>query len=151
MPMGRKIVPDLVQNQVLTILSPSLTIREAAKAMSDRNIGAVLVAEGGRLRGICTERDVAHRVVAKGRDPNLTTIADVMTADPAVVSPDDTPAMALDTMRRIGCRHLPVMDGERIVGMLSIRDLYAAIHEEMEEDLRQRDDFIMGSGYSVAH
>ena len=54
-----------------------------------------------------------------------------------------------DIMRRIGSRHLPVMDGDRIVGMLSIRDLYAAIHEELEEGLRQRDDFIMGSGYSV--
>ena len=149
--MARRIVPDLVQNQVLTILPPSFSVREAAKAMADRNIGAVLVAEAGRLRGICTERDVAHRVVAKGRDPNLTTIADIMTADPAVVSPDETPAVALDVMRRIGCRHLPVMDGERIVGMLSIRDLYAAIHEELEEGLRQRDDFIMGTGYSVAN
>ncbi len=148
--MGRKIVPDLVQNQVLTILAPSLSVRDAAKAMADRNIGAVLVAEAGRLRGICTERDVAHRVVAKGRDPNLTTIADIMTADPAVISPGETPATALDIMRRIGCRHLPVMDGDRIVGMLSIRDLYAAIHQDLEEDLRQRDDFIMGSGYSVA-
>ena len=148
--MGRKIVPDIVKNQVLTIMAPSHSVRDAAKAMADRNIGAVLVAEAGRLRGICTERDVAHRVVAKGRDPNLTTIADIMTADPAVVSPDEAPAMALDIMRRIGCRHLPVMDGERIVGMLSIRDLYAAIHAELEEDIRQRDDFIMGSGYSVA-
>ncbi|HLZ64778.1 MAG TPA: CBS domain-containing protein [Aliidongia sp.] len=148
--MGRKIVPDLVQNQVLTILSPSLSVRDAAKAMAERNIGAVLVAEVGRLRGICTERDIAHRVVAKRRDPDLTTIADIMTTDPAVVSPNETPAMALEIMRRIGCRHLPVMDGERIVGMLSIRDLYAAIQQDLEEDLRQRDDFIMGSGYSVA-
>ena len=148
--MGRKIVPDLVQNQVLTILAPGLSVREAAKAMADRNIGAVLVAEAGRLKGICTERDVAHRVVAKGRDPDRTTIAEIMTADPAVVSPDETPATALDMMRRIGCRHLPVMDGDRIAGMLSIRDLYAAIQAELEEDLRLRDDFIMGSGYSVA-
>jgi CBS domain-containing protein len=148
--MARRIVPDLVQNQVLTILSPTLSVREAAKAMAERNIGAVLVAEGGRLKGICTERDVAHRVVAKGRDPNLTTIADIMTHDPAVIAPDERPAVALDIMRRIGCRHLPVLDGERIVGMLSIRDLYAAIHEDLAEDLRQRDDYIMGSGYSVA-
>ena len=147
--MTRKIVPDLVRDQTLTILAPGLPVREAAKAMADRNIGAVLVAEAGRLRGICTERDVAHRVVAKGRDPNLTTIADIMTADPATVGPDDTPTHALAMMRRIGCRHLPVMAGERIVGMLSIRDLYAAIHQDLEEDLKMRDELFMGSGYSV--
>ena len=147
--MSRKIVPDLVYNQVLTILPPALTAAEAAKAMADRNIGAVLVAEAGLLKGICTERDITQRIVAKGLDPKATPIGDIMTASPAVVAPDETPANALAMMRKIGCRHLPVLDGERIVGMLSIRDLYAAIQEDLEEDLKLRDSFIMGTGYGA--
>jgi CBS domain-containing protein len=147
--MSRKIVPDLVRDQVLTILSPGLAVRDAAKAMADRNIGAVLVAEHGRLVGICSERDINQRIVAKGLDPAIVPISEIMTADPATVGPDDTPTHALAMMRRIGCRHLPVMAGERIVGMLSIRDLYAAIHQDLEEDLKMRDELFMGSGYSV--
>ena len=147
--MSCKIVPDLVRDQTLTILAPGLPAREAAKAMADRNIGAVLVAEEGRLVGICSERDITQRVVAKGLDANTVRVGDIMTRDPATVGPDDTPTHALALMRRIGCRHLPVMAGERIVGMLSIRDLYAAIHQDLEEDLKLRDELFMGSGYSV--
>ena len=147
--MSRRIVPDLVHDQTLTILAPALPARDAAKAMADRNIGAVLVAQDGRLVGICSERDITQRVVAKGLDAATVRIRDIMTADPATVGPNDTPGHALAMMRRIGCRHLPVMAGERIIGMLSIRDLYAAIHEELEEDLKMRDELFMGSGYSV--
>lgn len=147
--MTRKIVPDLVRDQTLTILAPGLPAREAAKAMADRNIGAVLVAEQGRLVGICSERDITQRVVAKGLDPAEVRVCDIMTADPATVGPNDTPSHALDMMRKIGCRHLPVMAGERIVGMLSIRDLYAAIHQDLADDLKMRDELFMGSGYSV--
>jgi CBS domain-containing protein len=147
--MSRKIVPDLVHDQALTILAPGLPAYEAAKAMADRNIGAVLVAEQGRLVGICSERDITQRVVAKGLDAASVRVCDIMTVDPATVGPNDTPTHALAMMRRIGCRHLPVMAGERIVGMLSIRDLYAAIHQDLEEDLKMRDELFMGSGYSV--
>ena len=147
--MSRKIVPDLVRDQTLTILAPGLPVREAAKAMADRNIGAVLVADQGRLVGICSERDISQRIVAKGLDASEVRIRDIMTSDPATVGPHDSPRHALTLMRRIGCRHLPVMAGERIVGMLSIRDLYAAIHEDLEEDLKLRDELFMGSGYSV--
>jgi CBS domain-containing protein len=129
--MSRKIVPDLVHDQALTILAPGLPAYEAAKAMADRNIGAVLVAEQGRLVGICSERDITQRVVAKGLDAASIRVCDIMTVDPATVGPNDTPTHALAMMRRIGCRHLPVMAGERIVGMLAIRDPYAAIHQDL--------------------
>jgi CBS domain-containing protein len=148
--MSRKIVPDLVRDQTLTILAPGLPVRDAAKAMADRNIGAVLVAEEGRLAGILSERDITQRIVARGLDAGTVRIRDIMTRDPATVGPNDTPNHALAVMRRIGCRHLPVMAGERIVGMLSIRDLYAAIQEDLEEDIKLRDELFMGSGYSVA-
>jgi CBS domain-containing protein len=147
--MSRKIVPDLVRDQVLTILAPGLAVREAAKAMADRNIGAVLVAEEGRLVGILSERDITQRVVARGLEPSSVKIGDAMTRGPATVGPDDAPRYALKMMRDLKCRHLPVMSGERIVGMLSIRDLYAAIHQDLEDDIKLRDELFMGSGYSV--
>ena len=130
--MTRHIVPDLVSGQTLTIVRPSATVTEAAKAMADRNIGAVIVAEEGHLLGIFTERDLTRRVVSTGRDPKTTVIEEVMTSDLATVRPDDEAGRARDLMRRTGCRHLPVMDGERIVGMLSISDLYTALERDLE-------------------
>lgn len=149
--MRRRIVPDLVHDQILTILHPSQTALDAARLMAERNIGAVLIAEQGKLLGICTERDITQRVVAKGKDAGLITVAEIMTPDPATVEPGDTQARALDIMRRIGSRHLPVVAGNRIVGILSIRDLYAAVHDELAEDIKLRDELFMGSGYSMSH
>jgi CBS domain-containing protein len=147
--MGRRIVPDLISNQILSTVTPGSSVLDAARIMAERNIGAVLVAERGHLIGICTERDIAQRVCARSRDPEITLVAEVMTRDPATVGPDETPARALAMMRRIGCRHLPVVSGDAIVGMLSIRDLYAAIHQDLEADLRLRDELFMGTGYGV--
>jgi CBS domain-containing protein len=149
--MSRRIVPDLVSDQRLTIVAPSCSVMEAAKQMAYRNIGAVIVAENGSLVGVFTERDMTQRVVARGRNPEFTVMSEVMTPDPTTVAPGDNPMDALMLMRRLGCRHLPVVEGGRIVGMLSIRDLYPAIHEELAEDLKLRDELFMGSGYSITH
>jgi len=148
--MHRHIVPDIVSNQSLTTLAPQTTVREAAKLMTERKIGAIMVVEGGRLVGIFSERDVLGRVVARGLDPDKTLLRDTMTPNPVTVGPDDPPASALEMMAQRGFRHLPVVDGERIVGMVSIRDLYAAIKVELEEEVHERESFIFGSNYGVA-
>jgi CBS domain-containing protein len=148
--MHRHIVPDIVSNQTLTTLAPQTTVREAAKLMTERKIGAIMVVEGGRLVGIFSERDVLGRVVARGLDPDKTLLRDTMTANPVTVGPDDPPASALEMMAQRGFRHLPVVDGDRIVGMVSIRDLYAAIKVELEEEVHERESFIFGSNYGVA-
>ena len=77
------------------------------------------------------DAELVDPVVAAGLDPQATRIAEVMTSDLATVRPDDEADRALELMRRTGCRHLPVMDGERIVGMLSIRDLYSALDRDL--------------------
>jgi CBS domain-containing protein len=148
--MHRHIVPDIVSNQSLTTLAPQTSVREAAKLMTERKIGAIMVVEGGRLVGIFSERDVLGRVVARGLDPDKTLLRDTMTANPVTVGPDDPPAAALEMMAQRGFRHLPVVDGDRIVGMVSIRDLYAAIKGELEEEVHEREAFIFGSNYGVA-
>ncbi len=145
--MQRRIVPDLVSNQTLASLPPSATVRDAARVMTERHIGAILVAVEGRLQGIFTERDVLARVVAAGLDPDDTVLGGVMTPNPDTVAPNDTALEALRKMSERGYRHLPVVDGERVVGIVSIRDLYAAVNHELAEDLQQREAFIFDTGY----
>ncbi len=147
--MAARIVPDLVRNQTLTVLARNNSVRDAARHMAARNIGAVLIAEAGRLVGILTERDITHKVVSKGLDPDSTRLGEVMTPNPETVSPSDRPKDALEVMRRIGCRHLPVVSGERIVGIVSIRDLYAAIQSELEDDLRDNDIYLTHRNFGL--
>ncbi len=147
--MQRRIVPDLVSNQTLASLPPSATVRDAARVMTERHIGAVLVAVDGRLQGIFTERDVLARVVAAGLDPDDTALGGVMTPNPDTVAPTDTALDALRRMSERGYRHLPVLDGDQMVGIVSIRDLYAAANSDLVEDLEQREAFIFDTGYGT--
>ncbi len=147
--MHRKVVPDIVDQQKIELLPSSTTVRAAARNMAERHIGAVLVGVGRRLQGIFTERDVLTRVVARGLDPDTTTLDKVMTPDPDTVGPNDMSSDVLERMRASGYRHLPVtLDGD-VVAIVSIRDLYAASKRELEEDLQQREAFIFDTGYGT--
>jgi len=147
--MHHKVVPDIVSHQKIELLPASTTVRDAARNMTERHIGAVLVGQGGRLKGIFTERDLLIRVVAQNLDPDTTTLDRVMTPDPDTVAPDDHARDLLERMRERGFRHLPVVDGDRVVGIVSLRDLYAAAKRELEEDLQQREAFIFDTGYGT--
>jgi len=144
--MHKSIVPDIIaEKQVLTTFGADVTVRQAAKVMAERHIGAVLIMGNGKLEGIFTERDVLNRVVAPGKDPETVKIGEVMTKNPDTVSPD---ASALDTlilMQSKGYRHLPVLDGGELVGIVSVRDLFAAVKRELEEDIQEREAFIFGA------
>ena len=120
--MQRKIVPDVIGQQQLVMLPSSATVREAAISMSERQVGAVLVTRDGALEGIFTERDLLHRVVAPGRDPNGTHLVEVMTKNPDTIEADDYAIEALSRMSERGYRHLPVLDQGRLVGIVSRRD-----------------------------
>jgi CBS domain-containing protein len=147
--MIRKIVPDVISGQTLQKVSPQENVRAAAKMMREKRIAAVVVMEGERLVGIITERDMTCRVVAAGLDPDATSCKDVMTANPDTLSPDDTASDALNMMRERNYRHLPVVKGDRVVGMVSVRDLYAVYKTELEEDLKDRNAFIYGESYGM--
>lgn len=148
--MRRKIVPDIIAaNQPFITVSPDMTVRAAAELMTLRKVGALLVAVDGRLVGILSERDVVGRVVAKSLDVDTLRVGQVMTPDPVCVRPDDQAVTALDLMQRKGFRHLPVLDGTTICGILSIRDLYHAVHASLEEEVKQRDAFMFGGGYAI--
>lgn len=147
--MHRKVVPDIVNQQKIELLPASTTVRDAARNMTERHIGAVLVGNGARLQGIFTERDVLTRVVARGMDPDSTTLEQVMTPNPDTVGPNDLGSSVLERMRASGYRHVPVIENGEVIGIVSIRDLYAAAKRELEEDLQQREAFIFDTGYGT--
>ena len=147
--MHCKVVPDIVDQQKIELLPNSTMVRDAARNMAERHIGAVLIGSGGRLEGIFTERDLLIRVVARGLDPDGTPLSAVMTADPDTVGPDDLASLALERMRTSGYRHVPVVEDGEVVGIVSLRDLYAAAKRELEEDLQQREAFIFDTGYGT--
>ncbi|MEO3427247.1 CBS domain-containing protein [Pelagibius sp. CAU 1746] len=147
--MQRRVVPDIVDQQKIELLPGSTTVRDAVRNMAERHIGAALVGSGGRLEGIFTERDLLIRVVARGLDPDSTPLSAVMTANPDTVGPDDLASLALERMRSSGYRHVPVVEDGEVVGIVSLRDLYAAAKRELEEDLQQREAFIFDTGYGT--
>lgn len=114
---------DLVRSQNPLVLRPSSTVMEAARQMRDRRVGAVLVAdEEARLVGIFTGRDAVARVLADGKDPAVTLLADVMTPEPDTMTPAHRAIDALRLMQDARCRHLPVVQDGRIVGIVSRGD-----------------------------
>ena len=112
----------------LLTVEAGVPVLAVVQRMADRNVGAVLVLEAGRLTGIMTERDLM-RAVARGlRDGAV--VGECMTADPDTIAPDDTIEHAAVLMIHGGYRHLPVVDGDDVVGVLSIRDLVQVVVED---------------------
>jgi CBS domain-containing protein len=107
----------------LTALPMSASVRDAACAMRDANIGDVLVVDNGSLRGIVTDRDVVIRAIAEGREPSSTTLAHICSQELGTVSPTDSIDHAVQLMRQKALRRLPVVENGRAVGMVSIGDL----------------------------
>jgi CBS domain-containing protein len=120
MPVAR----DHMSRDLLSV-SPGDSLSEVARRMVDRDVGAVLVMDGSDLSGILTERDVL-RAVAAGIEER-TVVSDWMTRDPDTMSPDDTTQQAAVLMIHGGFRHMPLVDGNDVVGMLSIRDLMRVV------------------------
>jgi CBS domain-containing protein len=113
--------------------------------MADKNIGAVLVMEGARLLGILSERDYARKVVLLGRTSRDTPVSDIMSAQVVCVEPGTTAGecMALMTEKRI--RHLPVVEGDRVVGVISIGDVVRVVVEEQQFTIKQLESYVYGA------
>ena len=132
--MPRRLVSDLMASQVQS-LPGSASVQEAARLMSERRIGAVLVVEAGRLEGIFTERDVICRVMAAGLNSETTPLREVMTPDPQTAIPPMKAVAALLKMRDGGFRHLPVVEDGEIKGIISMRDFIGAEFHEVDDQL----------------
>jgi CBS domain-containing protein len=125
-------------------VGPLATVIDAVNVMNDHHVGSVLVVEGGCPVGIFSERDVLVRVVAAHRDPRQTLIRDVMTTRLHTATPDDTllDVMRLMTERR--CRHVPVMEGELLLGLVSIGDITKATQHNLRLEVRELSSYIGG-------
>ncbi len=148
--MKRKIVPDIVKPRDVISASPDDTLIDAAAKMVDAHVAALVVTDDkDKLIGIVTERDMTHRVVAKGLDTGTATVSEIMTENPDTLSPDDFATEALDVMQARHFRHLPVTDGGKVIGMVSIRDLFAAVKTSLEEDIQETEAFVFGDRYGI--
>ena len=130
-------VAEIMQTSLVTS-PPEASVLEVAQLLTQRGVGACLVVEDGRLAGIFTERDLLH-LVATGADVRDRAVAGVMTREVTMAPPDAEVLWAADTMRRLGVRHLPVGEGGHVVGIVSIRDLYAAAEAVLRLDPRGAD------------
>ena len=121
---SRAVLRDLMTTRVATT-RPDASVTEAAAGMVEANVGSTVVMQGTFLAGILTERDVL-KAAASGVDLSASKVSEWMTPDPQSASPDTPVAEAAQIMLRNGFRHLPVMEGRRVCGVVSLRDLFAA-------------------------
>ena len=129
--------------QVLSV-SPDMPVFEALGVMADKNVGALLVVEGERLVGVFSERDYARKVILKGKSSKDTPVQEIMSSHVLYVRPEQTieDCMALMTDKRV--RHLPVMEAEKLVGVISIGDVVKAVIAEQEFMIEQLQNYITG-------
>jgi CBS domain-containing protein len=133
---------SMVDGQSPIMVPGSATVLEGARLMKQHNVGALLVMEGSRLAGIFTERDALFRVVAAARDPAVTRLAEVMTPQPQTIHPDEPFLHALRMMHKGRFRHLPVVEFDRPLGMVSVRDALDDDLYELRMDLQLREDML---------
>jgi len=122
----------------VAMINPDQTVREAAKLMAERKVGAVMVVEGQCLIGLFTERDIVTRVIARDRDVQSTRLAEVMTTALKTVDPDKSFGYALLLMQESGFRHVPVVEDGKVVGIVSVRNALDPELEEFEAESQRR-------------
>lgn len=126
-------------------VTPDTTVFDALKLMSEKNLGAVLVQHEGHLDGIFSERDYARKIILKGKSSKETSVEEIMTAHVVTVEPKHSieECMTLMTTQRV--RHLPVVDGGKVVGVISIGDVVKSIISDQEETIKHLENYITGT------
>jgi CBS domain-containing protein len=131
-------------DQAVYTITPDDTVFDAVKLMADRNIGALLVFEGSELAGMITERDYARKIALMSRSSQETPVREIMTSAVMYVRPDQTSEECMALMTETRVRHLPVMDGPKLLGVISIGDLVKDIISEQKFIIEQLEHYISG-------
>ncbi len=142
-----KLVKHLLDAKGRNIISvdPGLSVLDAIKLMADKRVGALIVMQADKLNGIVTERDYARKVIIKGRSSESTRVDEIMTADVLTTTPDQTVQHCMSVMSEGRFRHLPVVDDDAVVGIISIGDLVQAIIADQKEEIEHLEHYISGS------
>ncbi len=130
---------------VVHLFDPDQTVADAVMIMAQHQIGAVPIMDGNRLVGVFSERDLLRRVIAKARSIEKTRLREVMTPDPITAVPDEDRQSAIQKMRQVGCRHLPIVVDGQVRDMLSMRDLLFVELAERNNEIKELRDYIHGS------
>ena len=125
-------------------ITPAASVFDAIKLMAEKSIGALVVTEGDKVVGIITERDYARKIILMARSSRETPVRDVMTSSVMYVRPDQTSEECMVLMTNNRLRHLPVMDGDKLIGLVSIGDLVKDIISEQKFIIQQLEHYISG-------
>jgi CBS domain-containing protein len=136
--MATRPVREIITRDRPLVGHPDDTVRTAAEAMAEHGCGSILVCDGEQLKGIFTERDLLVRVVAAGRDAARTKLAEVMTPEPDTIGGSEPVVEAVRRMDECGYRHLPVLEEDRLLGVISLRDVPLEVMVRLQPELEQR-------------
>src|SRR3974390_1134844 len=128
-------------------IGPNTTVRDAIAEMAEKNVGSLLVMDGGILVGIITERHYARNVVLKGKTSVTTPVKDIMERNVTYVGPEQSVELCMALMTEKRVRHLPVLEGSEVIGIVSIGDLLKFILSKKEADIGQLEHYIQGDGW----
>ena len=134
-----------VKGQETWSVAPDATVYDSIALMARKDVGAVLVISEGKLVGIISERDYARKIILEGRSSRVTRVSDVMTPDPVTARPENTVEECMTIMTQYRIRHLPVLDQENLVGIVSIGDLVKATIAEQAHTIDQLQTYIGGN------
>ena len=132
------------KGNIMWTVDPLATVYEALEIMADKNIGALLVVDGGKLVGIFSERDYARKVVLRGKHAQDIRIEELMTKEVYSVTPNETVEECMAVMTAAHCRHMPVFEGQELIGVVSIGDIVNATITEHKVKIRDLEKYIMG-------
>tara|TARA_B100001057_G_scaffold399117_1_gene409957 strand:- start:230 stop:685 length:456 start_codon:yes stop_codon:yes gene_type:complete len=146
----KELLINIIGKQKLYFIEQNKTAYEAARSMLKYKCGALLVCndtDAQDLTGIITERDLAFRIIPQNLKPSETKISSIMTKKVDTILDTKTTFDAIGMMKKKGYRHLPVISNKKVVGILSMRDLYAEANNQLQDSLKQHKDFLFGTGY----
>jgi len=130
------------RNSKVIQVSPSITVFEALRLLAEHEVGAMAVMDQGKLVGVVSERDYTRKVALQGRNSKETLVADIMTRDVVTVAPGTRTRACMTLMSQKNIRHLPVLDGAVVLGMISIRDIMNDLIADHEQTISQLTSYI---------